>query len=128
MAMLDVRLLKQSDKTMAHAKGKITGFEESLSQLENIVSQLESGDLPLERALEIFEEGVGLARQCQSHLAEAERKVEMLLRERGEIKTVPFDGAAEITEINAPRNISPAPKAAAPTTVPTIDFDDDIPF
>ncbi|MBO0719466.1 MAG: exodeoxyribonuclease VII small subunit, partial [Blastocatellia bacterium] len=52
------------------------GFEESLSQLELIVRQLESGELPLERALEIFEEGVGLARQCQSQLEEAERKVE----------------------------------------------------
>ncbi|MBO0798356.1 MAG: exodeoxyribonuclease VII small subunit [Blastocatellia bacterium] len=67
------------------------GFEESLSQLEMIVRQLESGELPLERALELFEEGVVLARQCQSQLEEAERKVELLLRERGEIKTIPFE-------------------------------------
>ena len=68
-------------------------FESSLSTLERIVAQLESGDLPLERALELFEEGVGLAGQCQSQLQEAERKVEMLLRERGEIKVVPFETA-----------------------------------
>ncbi len=76
---------------MAKAKEKEPGFEESLDALEKIVAQLESGDLPLERALEIFEDGVGLARRCQSQLEEAERKVEVLLRERGEIKTVPFD-------------------------------------
>ena len=66
-------------------------FESSLSTLERIVAQLESGDLPLEHALELFEEGVGLAGQCQSQLQEAERKVEMLLRERGEIKVIPFE-------------------------------------
>ncbi len=76
---------------MAKAKEKEPGFEESLGTLEKIVAQLESGDLPLERALEIFEDGVGLARRCQTQLEEAERKVEVLLRERGEIKTVPFD-------------------------------------
>lgn len=76
---------------MAKAKEKEPGFEESLGALEMIVAQLESGDLSLERALEIFEDGVGLARRCQSQLEEAERKVEVLLRERGEVKTVPFD-------------------------------------
>ncbi|MBS1806946.1 MAG: exodeoxyribonuclease VII small subunit [Acidobacteria bacterium] len=115
---------------MAHGKAQPVGFEDSLSKLESIVSQLESGDLPLERALEIFEEGVGLARLCQSHLAEAERKVEMLLRERGELKTVPFDPSADLTESpTSPRAVSTTvPKAATPASVPTIDFDDDIPF
>jgi exodeoxyribonuclease VII small subunit len=80
---------------MAKGKEKEPGFEESLDALEKIVAQLESGELPLERALEIFEDGVGLARRCQSQLEEAERKVEVLLRERGEIKTVPFDTKVE---------------------------------
>lgn len=111
---------------MVHGKAQPAGFEDSLSKLESIVSQLESGDLPLERALEIFEEGVGLARLCQSHLAEAERKVEMLLRERGELKTMPFDTSSDLAE---PRVVtSTATKAVSPATVPTIDFDDDIPF
>src|SRR5262245_19119186 len=66
-------------------------FESSLASLERIVAHLESGDLPLERALELFEEGVALARRCQSQLGDAERKVEMLLRERGEIKVTPFE-------------------------------------
>jgi exodeoxyribonuclease VII small subunit len=72
-------------------KTKAKSFEESLSSLERIVKQLESGELPLERALELFEEGVILARHCQSQLEEAERKVELLLRERGEIKVIPFE-------------------------------------
>jgi len=80
---------------MAKAKEKELGFEESLGTLERIVTQLESGDLPLERALELFEEGVGLARRCQIQLEEAERKVELLLRERGEIRAVPFEPKVE---------------------------------
>jgi exodeoxyribonuclease VII small subunit len=71
-------------------KNKEQNFETSIAQLEKIVAQLESGDLPLERALDLFEEGVGLSRRCQAQLEEAERKVEVLLKERGEIKTVPF--------------------------------------
>jgi len=113
---------------MANVKAQSASFEESLSKLETIVSQLESGDLPLEHALEIFEDGVGLARLCQSHLAEAERKVEMLLRERGELKTVPFDPSSEIVEPPAPRTSSITTKPATAAAVPTIDFDDDIPF
>lgn len=80
---------------MAKNKEKELGFEESLGALEKIVAQLESGDLPLERALEIFEEGIGLARRCQGQLVEAERKVEVLLRERGELKTVSFDSGSD---------------------------------
>ena len=113
---------------MANVKAQPASFEDSLSKLESIVSQLESGDLPLERALEIFEDGVGLARLCQSHLAEAERKVEMLLRERGELKTVPFDPGVDLAEPPPPRTIVTPTKPAASPSVPTIDFDDDIPF
>lgn len=80
---------------MAKSKSPEKNFEASLSTLEGIVAQLESGDLPLERSLELFEEGVGLVRHCQSQLQDAERKVEMLLRERGEIKVVPFENGQE---------------------------------
>lgn len=113
---------------MANVKAQPASFEDSLSRLESIVSQLESGDLPLEHALEIFEDGVGLARLCQSHLAEAERKVEMLLRERGELKTVPFDSSSDMIEAPVSRPAATAPKPTTAASVPTIDFDDDIPF
>ncbi len=85
---------------MQKRKAKEEGFEESLNSLEEIVRQLESGDLPLEKALELFEEGVTLARRCQTHLEEAERRVELLLRERKEIRVVPFDQqkAAEMAD------------------------------
>ena len=66
-------------------------FEDSIAALERIVGQLQSGDLPLDRALELFEQGVGLSRQCQSQLEAAERKVEILLREKGDIRVEPFE-------------------------------------
>ena len=55
-------------------------FETSLKELEQIVEQLEAGDLPLERSLELFEQGVKLSRDCQQRLDEAERRVEVLLK------------------------------------------------
>ena len=58
--------------------GEVT-FEESLSRLEQIVQRLEASDLPLEDALALFEEGVGLARATQRQLQAAERRVEQLL-------------------------------------------------
>ncbi|MEP7337390.1 MAG: exodeoxyribonuclease VII small subunit [Acidobacteriota bacterium] len=110
------------------AKSK-ANFETSLSTLERIVAQLESGDLPLERALELFEEGVGLAGQCQSQLQEAERKVELLLRERGEIKVVPFDTDSQSAEFDKPRPL-PTSRTALPTNDADKedDLDDAIPF
>ncbi|MEW6362486.1 MAG: exodeoxyribonuclease VII small subunit [Acidobacteriota bacterium] len=56
-------------------------FETSLNELEKIVKQLESGDLPLEESLKLFETGVKLARECRQRLANAERKIEVLLKE-----------------------------------------------
>ena len=81
---------------MAKPKEREQNFETSLATLEQIVGQLESGELPLERSLELFEEGVALARRCQLQLQDAERKVEVLLRERGEVKVVPFEAADQI--------------------------------
>jgi exodeoxyribonuclease VII small subunit len=54
-------------------------FEESTRRLSSIVEQLEGGDLPLERSLELFEEGIRLARAAQERLDRAERRVEELL-------------------------------------------------
>jgi exodeoxyribonuclease VII small subunit len=71
---------------------KPTDFETALKELEGIVAQLEDGDLPLERALELFERGVTLSRECQKRLEEAERKVEILLKNaRGEYEPHPFE-------------------------------------
>jgi exodeoxyribonuclease VII small subunit len=58
-------------------------LEKSLATLESIVEELESGDLPLEKAMQKFEEGVKLTRSCQSALRDAEQKVEILLKSAG---------------------------------------------
>ena len=78
------------------AKKTDTNFESSLKELERIVEQLEAGDLPLERSLELFEQGVQLSRDCQKRLDEAERKVEILLKGNdGAYTPVPFDEPEE---------------------------------
>ncbi len=68
-------------------------FENSIRGLADIVEKLERGDLPLEEALRLFEEGVRLSRACQSELDAAEKKVEELL-------AVTDDGAAVTRELN----------------------------
>ena len=67
-------------------------FETALKELEQIVEQLEAGDLPLEQSLELFEQGVRLSRDCQKRLDEAERRVEILLKdEAGGYTPSPFE-------------------------------------
>ena len=56
-------------------------FEASLEALEQIVRELEQGDLPLEKSLELFEQGIRLSRECQERLSQAERRIELLLRD-----------------------------------------------
>ena len=72
-------------------KPSIGGLEQSLEELEALVTRLESGDLPLEQALKEFERGVKLTRQCQSALQQAEQKVEILLRKTEQAEPVPFE-------------------------------------
>lgn len=78
---------------------KVKDFESALKSLEEIVVQLEAGDLTLDRALELFEEGVRVSRFCNSKLEEAERKVEILIKTAdGVVKESPFPEEAESTE------------------------------
>ncbi len=58
-------------------------LEKSLADLENLVAELESGDLPLEKAMQKFEDGIKLTRGCQGALKDAEQKVEILLKSAG---------------------------------------------
>jgi len=60
---------------------KKPNFESSLKELERIVSRLEEGDLPLEDSLKLFEDGVKLSRECQQRLNQAERRIEVLLKD-----------------------------------------------
>ncbi len=59
-------------------------FEQSMKQLEKIVEELESGDLPLEKALKKFEEGVLLSKSCGDKLDEIEQKISILLKDQTE--------------------------------------------
>jgi exodeoxyribonuclease VII small subunit len=54
-------------------------FEVKLKRLEEIVGEMESGDLPLEKSLKLFEEGVKLSRECNERLQKAELEVKVLL-------------------------------------------------
>jgi exodeoxyribonuclease VII small subunit len=65
-------------------------FEAGLQQLESIVKEMEGGDLPLERALELFERGMKLSEACRKQLEEAETRIEILTRRAGEIQPQPF--------------------------------------
>ncbi len=72
-------------KNMAKEK-----FEEALGRLEDIVKRMEAGEMTLEESLKAFEEGIKLARLCSRRLDEAERRVEMLLKQEQELVIRPF--------------------------------------
>lgn len=59
-------------------------FEEAMARLEEVVEQLESGDVPLEGSIRLFEEGMRLSRYCGRKLEKLEQQVEMLVQENGE--------------------------------------------
>ncbi len=65
-------------------------FEQCLSELEAVVKELESGDLPLERALALFEQGTGLSGACRKQLDEAETRVEQLIRRGNRVEAEPL--------------------------------------
>lgn len=66
-------------------------FEQSLKELEELVLQLEKGDIPLEESLKSFEHGIQLTRACQKALKEAEQKVDILLKDHGEESLKPLN-------------------------------------
>ena len=66
-------------------------FEKAMTRLENIVDELERGDLDIDKSLEIFEEGIKMSRLCTKKLNEAEAKIQKLTKDKkGELITVPF--------------------------------------
>lgn len=69
-------------------------FEECLQRLEQIVDQLEKGDIPLDQALGLFEEGIRLSNSCRQELEDAEGKVEILLSHNGKLEPEPFESVA----------------------------------
>jgi exodeoxyribonuclease VII small subunit len=76
---------------MAAKKTAPPDFEQSLRELEQIVHEMEQGELSLEDSLKYFERGIELTRSCQATLRLAEQKVEQLLEKNGQFAIVPFD-------------------------------------
>lgn len=74
----------------APPKDASLSFETGLQQLEAIVKEMESGELPLERALELFERGMKLSDACRKQLEEAETRVEVLMKRVGEVHPEPL--------------------------------------
>lgn len=70
-------------------------FEECLQRLEKIVDELERGNVPLEQALKLFEEGMQLSTSCRKELEQAEGKVEILLKQNGKLQPEPFEASSE---------------------------------
>jgi exodeoxyribonuclease VII small subunit len=72
-------------------KVETLSFEQSMQELETIVSKMEQGDLPLEDALQNFERGIQLARLSQQKLKDAEQKVQILMSQNGQATLLDFD-------------------------------------
>ena len=70
--------MEKSDKEL--------NIELSLERLEIIVSKMESGEVPLEKSLVLFEEGMSLIKECQVDLKKAEQRIEHLTHDVGELK------------------------------------------
>ncbi len=75
---------------MAASEPTAGNFESSLEELEKVVKELESGDLPLDRSLHLFARGMQLSDTCRKQLEEAETRVEQLIRREGVYQVQPF--------------------------------------
>ena len=72
-------------------KNSKLNFEDSLNHLEQLVEALEEGELSLEESLKAFEQGIKLTRECQQALAQAEQKVQMLIKENEQLRAVSLE-------------------------------------
>ncbi|GBF72664.1 exodeoxyribonuclease VII small subunit [Paenibacillus sp. 598K] len=75
---------------------KSVSFEEAMEQLETIVARLENGDVPLETAIELFQDGMKLSQLCGSKLEQVERRIEALIETADGVQRQPFAEAHEI--------------------------------
>ena len=100
-------------------------FEASLASLEKIVRRLEDGDLPLEESLKLFEDGVRLSRECQERLNQAERRIEILLKDENGNPTLNVIGREDLEE---PLSQQPKVKRRIRFEDSDEDEDDETPF
>ncbi len=80
---------------MSEAKNEELSFEEAMNQLEAVVEQLEQGDVPLEQAISMFQEGMALSKQCHTKLEKVEAQMEQILHEDGELEKLQSVGDGE---------------------------------
>ena len=76
---------------MPEEKQSVSSFEAGLEELETVVKQLEKGDLPLERSIELFEKGMTLSEQCRKQLGDAETRIEQIVKKGNRAEPEPFD-------------------------------------
>jgi len=76
-------------------KAKRFKFEEALQELEKIVARLDSGELSLDQMLSEFEQGISLVRSCKQFLDQAQKKVEILLKDEGKLEIKEMEGEEE---------------------------------
>jgi len=80
-------------------------FEENMAQLEKIVEELEAGNLPLDKALKRFEEGMNLSKACFEKLDETEKKITLLIKQQnGSVQKTPFESGSQNDINHEPEN------------------------
>ncbi|EGK14338.1 exodeoxyribonuclease VII small subunit [Kroppenstedtia eburnea] len=88
--------MEKADKQKEAGLPENLSFEEAMDRLEEVVEHLESGEVPLEESIRLFEEGMKLSRYCGEKLEKMEQHVEMLVRENGEWVKKPFQSEEEM--------------------------------
>jgi exodeoxyribonuclease VII small subunit len=88
-AMAKKSMSIESDKDGSKDDGP--SFEEDLSRLEDIVRTLEAGDMPLEKALALYEEGLGLSKRCSGRLDQAQSRIEAIMEKDGLLEKSKFE-------------------------------------
>jgi len=99
---------------------KTTNFEQNIKELEDVVRQLEGGEISLDELLTLFEKGVGLAKSANSQLDNAEQKINMLIANKstGELEEVPMT-AMEVEESAPTKVVEPVAEVAPPVVEPS---------
>jgi exodeoxyribonuclease VII small subunit len=87
----ELRNAPPRDIGIAAGVNPLAKFEDCLQRLEKIVQELEKGDVPLEKSLTLFEDGMQLSATCRKELEEAEGKVEILLKQNGKLQAEAFE-------------------------------------
>lgn len=95
-------------------------FEASLAELEQIVKKLEDGEQPLEESLKLFEQGVKLARECRERLTQAERRIEVLMKDA--------DGRLVLSELEPAGSSTSENRAGEGKRIVFDTDEDDVPF